>query len=749
MSSTGSQFAVDIPVTDLDEDIDDFRIPVEELDNDFDSRRSLDLRDLNFDSNNSGIFRRGWKALSGIFSRQGKFTRLPPPASDDIEMINRAAANIGDLEFDFDHVPYRRKSGGCLKQKVWSYVGAVCLSKVLILPLVVSVIGLTIAVFILMRHGNRDVLEYPGNIDGSISRENKLTLLFSVAGLHPHFISSELMPFLTSILDSESSLFTPFMVQSNPVLSDTNLWTIATGLTPAHNGYIDDDFYDPALGEYRMEFNSKWLLGEPIWKTVAQQYSKAFTFNWVIPDDEEPDLHYTFEDHGDDQLEDQLERLQDLLTNRKDTKINLLLSQITSLEYSIKEYGLGHKKTRKMIKKIDKFIEKVYKLLSKKKLKDLTNVIITSNGGYAPVTEDRIIRLDSLVEMVSDVQRVVGTTIKGIYPSESIDANDLYLKLRENLKNHPLRNYFNVYRKKHAGSVIYGDESERIAPIIIAPTPGYLIDGSAGFKSGYLHDEAMMRSVFVATGPYFGQFAGIVEPFDSVHLFNMICRSLGITPTQNDGHESFLTDKANYIHNYEWVDMKGYPHVNFDFEYIKEKSYIETKFKTASKPADVLNPSLATDETPQNINRLKPIFSKPLDTSDGTDSSDTGPPENNTGEDGDYNNQLNEVSEDGNTGDSTTESSAPDMGDDKVVSETGTIENKEGDNEEGTKTLDEAENEEESEDEIGTGEDGENDRESWWKTIKGKIENTVDDLKEDFDDFVEHIHSSHDADSDT
>ena len=43
-----------------------------------------------------------------------------------------------------------------------------------------------------------------------------------------------------------------------------------------------------------------------------------------------------------------------------------------------------------------------------------------------------------------------------------------------------------------------------------------------------------MRAFFIASGPGFRRGA-VVEPFQNIHVYDLVCRLLGLTPAPNDG----------------------------------------------------------------------------------------------------------------------------------------------------------------------------------------------------------------------
>lgn len=60
-------------------------------------------------------------------------------------------------------------------------------------------------------------------------------------------------------------------------------------------------------------------------------------------------------------------------------------------------------------------------------------------------------------------------------------------------------------------------------------------NGEHGFDNEYMD----MKTIFRAVGPSFKK--GLeVEPFESVHVYELMCKLLGIVPEANDGHLSTL-----------------------------------------------------------------------------------------------------------------------------------------------------------------------------------------------------------------
>ena len=72
-----------------------------------------------------------------------------------------------------------------------------------------------------------------------------------------------------------------------PTNTFPNHYSIVTGLYPARHGMINNDHYDPVLGEFFNYKNAaavgaaKWWGGEPIWTTAVRQGRASASYFWV------------------------------------------------------------------------------------------------------------------------------------------------------------------------------------------------------------------------------------------------------------------------------------------------------------------------------------------------------------------------------------------------------------------------------------------------------------------------------------
>lgn len=643
--SNGKAFAVDVPITDLDENIDDFHL--EEVDNnnhddnhdDNDNDNvSIDLRNLDFGSNRPNIFQRGLSTISNLLkpNNKNKYISRNGDYSDDIELINQNIDNDSNEFYNFDNDNYNsfqfKNRNKCLR-----FLNALSHSKLFIYLLLFIVIILLVVLIVLISHFKKTSNKTSNDflLNSNLISTTTTTIVLAIDGLHPHFISFNKMPFLTNLLNSSNTVFTPFMIPNNPSSKLTNLWSISTGLYPAENGIIGDSFFDVELNE---EFsiknddddkksknfrNSKWWLGEPIWETALKNNLNVASFNWpgvnLIDDDDKnknknkneqklkPNLIKSFK--GSEELNKELKEFEKIFSKKfknknknknksKKSKNNqipsLILSYISRLSHVIKDHGISGKKFENELLEVDNFISSIYQLLTNLNILDQTNLLILSDGGYIPIgsskTSGRILYLDELIDM-NKIEHIEGFPIIGINPIIEFSIEELVDEMKDKLNNHKLKDYFEIFEvNDEISKLIYGGiEINRISPILIIPKAGYTIrtknkinkleDDCDDYINGFKNDEVLSRSVFIGTGPIFTNFNTNNNNNDISNIlkpFNNVEVYNIISQCLNITNDSILNEK-NLI-NSNWKDAKTYPGVEFNISIIDELSFIEEKF---------------------------------------------------------------------------------------------------------------------------------------------------------------------------
>lgn len=113
-------------------------------------------------------------------------------------------------------------------------------------------------------------------------------------------------------------------------------------------------------------------------------------------------------------------------------------------------------------------------------------------------------------------------------------------EIYENLTKNPIPHIRKVFRKDDIPQDYHWKNNRRIPPIFIDPEVGWVVVRSESDpltdrgSHGWPPDESKSYSIFYARGPAFKKKA-VVDPFDTVDLYPLMCKLLGITPRPNNG----------------------------------------------------------------------------------------------------------------------------------------------------------------------------------------------------------------------
>ncbi|XP_003818306.1 ectonucleotide pyrophosphatase/phosphodiesterase family member 7 [Pan paniscus] len=206
------------------------------------------------------------------------------------------------------------------------------------------------------------------------------------------------------------------------------------------------------------------------------------------------------------------------------------------------KYGPESPERREMVQQVDRTVGYLRESIARNHLTDRLNLIITSDHGMTTVDK----RAGDLVEF----HKFPNFTFRDI-EFELLDygPNGMLLpkegrleKVYDALKDaHPK---LHVYKKEAFPEAFHYANNPRVTPLLMYSDLGYVIHGRINVQfnngeHGFDNKDMDMKTIFRAVGPSFR--AGLeVEPFESVHVYELMCRLLGIVPEANDGHPATL-----------------------------------------------------------------------------------------------------------------------------------------------------------------------------------------------------------------
>lgn len=618
---------VDVPITDLDAEDDDGLSSISELDanvlrEDFDS---FNTGDPGFSFGRDSFLTRFKSSLIRLLPNTGLYQKVPI-ATNGIELSNRNFNDVDSFDLSDEEFILKRQSGNIIKSFL-SKLGKFTLY-FLILILIIVVIVLSVLISKKPKSFTSKQL-----LSNGTHNFYPTTLLISLDGFHPHYISQNLTPALHKMFMEEYGA--PYMIPSFPSSTFPNHWTIATGLYPEHHGIVGNKFYDPVSKKKFINvlpensLDPEFWGGEPIWSTAELNSVKSaihmFPGSEVVFESGNPSIVDKF--NGSEVLENKVSRISEWLDRDLLSRPELIISYVPTIDSVGHKYGIHGKELESNLTYVDNFINEIQSIIESRNLTDILNLIIVSDHGMAPTSEERLVYLDDLLQNnTSKIQYIDGWPLYGLRPYEEFSVADIYDELISNFKEN---SGYNIYLKenlpKHLkfGNAKTSENSQyydRIAPIWIIPDVGYSItthddmerkNGKYTPKGvhGYDNSEVLMRAIFLGQGPYFKNINSNsfkIKPFQNIEVYNILCDTLDLKPSANDGESKIFENLNNHLA--DWKDPLSYPNVEFDlkdfinaddstYDLLFRNDYKQT---TTLQPEETSNTDTATNEPTQD-----------------------------------------------------------------------------------------------------------------------------------------------------
>jgi predicted AlkP superfamily pyrophosphatase or phosphodiesterase len=195
---------------------------------------------------------------------------------------------------------------------------------------------------------------------------------------------------------------------------------------------------------------------------------------------------------------------------------------------------------RDAISLVDSYIARLVRGLEQRALLDAINIVVVSDHGMAPTSEDRVVVLDDYIPL-KDVEVIDINPTLGLFPRDG-KTESVYRAL---VNAHPR---LKVYRRNDTPEPWHYRDHPRIPPIVGVVDEGWQVLRRGTIadivarkirpeRGAHGYDPATapsMRAIFVAAGPAFR--SGVTLPaFENVHLYNALAQILGVPPVPNDG----------------------------------------------------------------------------------------------------------------------------------------------------------------------------------------------------------------------
>ncbi|EGW35574.1 putative nucleotide pyrophosphatase precursor [Spathaspora passalidarum NRRL Y-27907] len=584
---------VDVPITDMDDPEDDIIFPdsSQPIINTDQEDTFLDSLDYEVDpKENKSMFTK-FKAL---FTRSSDSNR-----SNYYEMVS--SRNDDSFELDTDNDPSTPDSDNEEPINIRDYRVKLLENKlktrtVVGVVLLMMIMATTLFLFKSTRGG--DTIIYSGSGKRLLSNSTHdfypTTIVISLDGFHPHYINAKDTPTMHNILVDEYG--PPYMTPSFPSSTFPNHWTLVTGLYPSEHGIVGNTFFDPKLNKPFVNTNPKmggldpdfWRGGEPIWNTAERQNLTTAVHMWPgseVPDGVGPKGEFD-RYNGSELLVSKVDRVMEWIDKEIDSRPELILTYVPTIDQYGHKFGISGSNLTDALTYVDNFIDLMQRELHARNLDNIANMIIVSDHGMAQTSNERLLYLDDLIDL-SKIDHIDGWPLFGLRPHDS--ADEIYNELTANLakQGDNVTSNYHVYKVEDLPKEWqFGGQLEdhrfnyRLAPIWIIPEVGYSVTTHQQMKDygneykprgvhGYNNTHLLMRAIFLGSGPYFRSIrpeSGKVKPFANTEVYNLICDSLNIIPSPNNG-----TNPRHVMQNslpHDWSDDLIFPDLPYDVDHI-------------------------------------------------------------------------------------------------------------------------------------------------------------------------------------
>lgn len=367
-------------------------------------------------------------------------------------------------------------------------------------------------------------------------------LLVSIDGYRANYLERGLTPTLQMLADA--GVRARWMQPSFPSLTFPNHYTIVTGRYPDDQGIVDNDMYDPVLGDFSLR-NRKavgdsrwWNEAEPIWVDADRHGLKTATMFWPGT---EAAIHGYRPDHWRhyngkmpyDARVDQILHWLDLPPEQRPSFLSLYFEGVDTAGH---DFGPDSPETNQALRKVDAALARLVAGLRQRGLYDRLNLIVLADHGMAATPLDQRIQLDDLIDTAH--ARVVSTgAMAGIDPAPGHEAEID----RQLLTAHP---HMSCWKKARIPARYHYGHNARVPQLVCSAQVGWLIvsrqkqmlHGEKPMFGDHGYDNAapQMRALFIAHGPAFRRDA-VVPAFPNVDVYPLMTHLLGIPAEANDG----------------------------------------------------------------------------------------------------------------------------------------------------------------------------------------------------------------------
>jgi len=378
-------------------------------------------------------------------------------------------------------------------------------------------------------------------LSGNVAaKDNPYVILVSFDGFRWDYVNRGITPNLKRMEREGASALS--LRPTFPSKTFPNHYSIISGMYPENHGIIFNRFTNPFTGErYKVGDtlsvrDSKWYLGEAMWETAERQGIRTACYFWP---GSEVHLSYRrptyveYYDH-DRPYEERVDGIIRWLLLPESRRPHFLTLYFDATDTYGHKYGPDSPQINEAIQRLDSILGLLITRLENINFLDKVNIIVVSDHGMTPVSKDRVINVEEMLNGIPAKIQWNGPVMM-IEP-----ANGYFEKVLNHLTQQA--DHFRVYQRNQVPGFYHFSHHPFISRLILVADPGWsLVDNTTlrklekygfGGNHGYDNNHLDMHGIFYAMGPAFkqGYRTGTLWNID---IYPLICKILNIVPRQN------------------------------------------------------------------------------------------------------------------------------------------------------------------------------------------------------------------------
>jgi predicted AlkP superfamily pyrophosphatase or phosphodiesterase len=382
--------------------------------------------------------------------------------------------------------------------------------------------------------------------------DRAIVVLISIDGFRWDYLDRYQPPALMRL--ARNGVLAEGLIPQFPSKTFPNHYTIVTGLRVANHGILSNNMRAPDIpGEFSLSnrdvlADPRWWGGEPIWNTVEKQGKVAAAMFWPGSETLIGGRRATYWMPFDDRYpnDERVKRVLDWLKLPDGQRPSFLTLYFSDVDNAGHEFGPDSPENRNAVLSVDRSVGELVAGVEAAGLSDRVNYIVVSDHGMSALSPDRVIVLDDYIDLAS-VEVIDWAPVVGVSPKDG-SVDQLYAALKD---KHP---HLAVYRKGEIPSEYGLANHPRVPAVIGIADEGWTIASArdldrwrAGDRTpprgthGYDQRAKSMQGLFVAAGPQL-RSGMVVEPFENIHIYELMCALLDLTPAKNDGDPAVTRD---------------------------------------------------------------------------------------------------------------------------------------------------------------------------------------------------------------